>query len=101
MNGAGAGQSRFGASGFTHGQTTAIRPLRGTVHPLRHRGHIRLTLACGPHHRFLEKGWTTRIRANGETEWIPPPHHDRGQPRVNTFHHPEKVLAEDDEEGAA
>ncbi|MGZ4530631.1 MAG: HNH endonuclease signature motif containing protein [Mycobacterium sp.] len=60
-----------------------------------------LTLACGPHHRLLEKGWTTRRRANGRTEWIPPPHHDRGQPRVNTFHHPEKVLAEDDEKGAA
>ncbi|OBJ73102.1 HNH endonuclease signature motif containing protein, partial [Mycobacterium colombiense] len=32
-----------------------------------------LTLACGPHHRLLEKGWTTRKRANGDTEWIPPP----------------------------
>lgn len=61
-----------------------------------------LTLACGPHHRLLEKGWTTRRRANGDTEWIPPPHHDRGQPRVNNFHHPEKILADDDdEEGAA
>ncbi|WP_374025707.1 HNH endonuclease signature motif containing protein [Mycobacterium sp. HNNTM2301] len=61
-----------------------------------------LTLACGPHHRLLEKGWTTRRRANGDTEWIPPPHHDRGQPRVNNFHHPEKILAEDDDqEGAA
>ncbi|OBG68333.1 HNH endonuclease signature motif containing protein [Mycobacterium sp. E735] len=60
-----------------------------------------LTLACGPHHRLLEKGWTTRRRANGDTEWIPPPHLDRGQPRVNNFHHPEKILAEDDEEGAA
>ncbi|BBZ70013.1 HNH endonuclease signature motif containing protein [Mycobacterium paraseoulense] len=59
-----------------------------------------LTLACGPHHRLLEKGWTTRRRANGDTEWIPPPHLDRGQPRTNTFHHPEKVLAEDDDEDA-
>ncbi|OBH90393.1 HNH endonuclease signature motif containing protein [Mycobacterium sp. E2989] len=57
-----------------------------------------LTLACGPHHRLLEKGWATRKRANGETEWIPPPHLNRGQPRVNTFHHPERVLAEQDEE---
>jgi hypothetical protein len=47
-----------------------------------------LTLACGPHHRLLEKGWTTRKRANGETEWIPPPHLDRGQPRTNAFHTP-------------
>ena len=38
-----------------------------------------LTLACGPHHRLLEMGWTTRKRANGDTEWIPPPHLDRGQ----------------------
>ncbi|WP_431602698.1 hypothetical protein, partial [Mycobacterium mantenii] len=31
---------------------------------------------------------------------IPPPHLDRGQPRTNTFHHPEKLLAEkDDEDG--
>lgn len=59
-----------------------------------------LTLACGPHHRLLEKGWTTRRRANGDIEWIPPPHLDRGQPRVNTFHHPERVLAEDDDEEA-
>ncbi|GAA4298631.1 HNH endonuclease signature motif containing protein [Mycobacterium paraffinicum] len=73
-----------------------------------HRTDIdQLTLACGPHHRLLDKGWITRKRANGDTEWIPPPHQDRGQPRVNTFQHPEKVLAEDgddeeaDEEGAA
>jgi len=45
-------------------------------------------------------GWMTRKNAKGDTEWIPPPHLDRGQPRVNTFHHPEKVLAEDDEEVA-
>ncbi|OBJ60125.1 HNH endonuclease signature motif containing protein, partial [Mycobacterium sp. 1423905.2] len=61
-----------------------------------HRTDIdQLTLACGPHHRLLEKGWTTRKRANGEIEWIPPPHHDRGQPRTNTFHHPEKLMADD------
>ncbi len=61
-----------------------------------HRTDIdQLTLACGPHHRLLDKGWSTRKSINGDTEWIPPPHLDRGQPRVNTFHHPEKVLAED------
>ncbi|BBY37125.1 hypothetical protein MMAN_12590 [Mycobacterium mantenii] len=58
-----------------------------------------LTLACGPHHRLLDKGWTTRKRANGDTEWIPPPHLDRGQPRTNTFHHPEKILRDEDDEG--
>ncbi|WP_082947505.1 HNH endonuclease signature motif containing protein [Mycobacterium sp. E2479] len=59
-----------------------------------------LTLACGPHHRLLEKGWTTRKRANGDTEWIPPPHLDRGQQRTNAFHHPEDLLC-GDEDGAA
>ncbi|ORB74284.1 HNH endonuclease signature motif containing protein [Mycobacterium scrofulaceum] len=62
-----------------------------------HRTDIdQLTLACGPHHRLLEKGWTTRRRADGETEWIPPPHHDRGQRRTNAYHHPEKLMAEED-----
>ncbi|MCA4710513.1 HNH endonuclease [Mycobacterium avium subsp. hominissuis] len=52
-----------------------------------------LTFACGPHHRLLQPGaWTTHKNAKGETEWIPPPHLDRNQPRTNTFHHPEKLL---------
>ncbi|GBG37610.1 HNH endonuclease signature motif containing protein [Mycobacterium montefiorense] len=59
-----------------------------------------LTLACGPDHKLLEAGWNTRKRKDGDTEWIPPPHLDRGQPRVNTFHHPENLLA-DGEDGAA
>ena len=64
-----------------------------------HRTDIdQLTLACGPHHRLLDKGWTTRKHANGDTEWIPPPHLDRGQPRTNTFHHPEKLMSEGDED---
>jgi hypothetical protein len=66
----------------------------------------KLTLACGADHKLLEKGWTTRKRANGDTEWIPPAHspasgrypHDHGQPRTNRFHHPEKVLADEDED---
>jgi hypothetical protein len=56
-----------------------------------------LTLACGPDNRLVEKGGTTRKRANGDTEWIPPPHLDHGQPRVNTLHHPEKLLRENDD----
>jgi hypothetical protein len=58
-----------------------------------------LTLACGPNHKLAEQGWTTRKNSQGDTEWIPPPHLDRSQPRVNTFHHPEKLLRanEDDE----
>jgi hypothetical protein len=57
-----------------------------------------LTLACGPHHRLLDKDWITRQRATGDTEWIPPPHLDYGQPRTNTFHHPEQLMAGEDDE---
>ncbi|GAA4532085.1 HNH endonuclease signature motif containing protein [Mycobacterium paraffinicum] len=62
-----------------------------------------LTFACGPHHRLLKPGgWITRKNTKGHTEWIPPPHLDRGQPRTNTFHHPEKLLRrEDDDDDAA
>jgi len=64
-----------------------------------HRTDINeLTLACGPDNRLAESNWTTRKNAKGDTEWIPPPHLERGQPRINTFHHPEKVLAPDDDE---
>jgi hypothetical protein len=60
-----------------------------------------LTFACGPHHRLLRPGgWITRKNANGHTDWIPPPHLERGQPRTNTYHHPEKLLhdADDDDD---
>ena len=64
-----------------------------------HRTDINdLTLACGPNHKLADQGWTTRKNARGDTEWIPPPHLDRGQPRINTFHHPEKLLQDDDDE---
>ncbi|MGV0585797.1 HNH endonuclease signature motif containing protein [Mycobacteroides chelonae] len=52
-----------------------------------------LTFACGPHHRLLQQGWTTRKRrGNGVTEWIPPPHLDTGQSRTNDYHHPERFI---------
>jgi Domain of unknown function (DUF222) len=58
-----------------------------------------LTLACGADHPLVEPGgWTTRKRNDGTTEWIPPPHLDYGQPRTNTFHHPEKLLADGDDD---
>ncbi len=57
-----------------------------------------LTLACGPNHKLADNGWTTRKNSQGDTEWIPPPHLDHGQARTNTFHHPEKLLR-DDEDG--
>jgi hypothetical protein len=55
-----------------------------------------LTLACGPNHQLAEQGWTTRKNHHGDTEWIPPAHLDHGQPRVNTYHHPEKLLRDDE-----
>jgi Domain of unknown function (DUF222) len=60
-----------------------------------------LALACGAQHKIAEQGWTTRKNHRGDTEWIPPPHLDHGQPRINTFHHPEKLLCDgqdDDDE---
>jgi hypothetical protein len=56
-----------------------------------------LTFACRSHHRLIKPGgWTTRQRPDGRTDWIPPPHLDRGQPRTNIVHHPEKLLESDD-----
>ncbi|BBX07772.1 hypothetical protein MAIC_25750 [Mycolicibacterium aichiense] len=55
-----------------------------------------LTLACGCDNRMVNDGptgWTTRKRRrDNKTEWIPPPHLDRGQSRVNYYHHPEELL---------
>lgn len=59
--------------------------------------HIdKLTLTCPPHHHLVTPGgWKTRKNGAGDTEWLPPPHLDRGQYRINTFHHPEKLLRDD------
>jgi hypothetical protein len=79
-----------------HSQVHHVRGWKTT-----RRTHINeLTLACGPDNRLAEKGWTTRKNANGDTEWIPPAHLDHGRPRTNTFYHPEKVLAPNDDEPA-
>ncbi|MFM9033208.1 MAG: HNH endonuclease signature motif containing protein [Mycobacterium sp.] len=62
-----------------------------------------LTLACGCDNRLVEDtptGWTTRKRRiDNRTEWISPPHLERGQGRVNLYHHPEEVLRADDDPG--
>ncbi len=58
-----------------------------------------LALTCHPNHAQTDQGWTTRKNHRYDTEWIPPPHLDHGQPRTNTYHHPEKLLrAKEDEE---
>ena len=58
-----------------------------------------LTLACPKDNRAVKPGgWTTRKRHDGRTEWIPPPHLDSGQTRVNDYHHPENCLQPDNDE---
>ncbi len=55
-----------------------------------------LSLACGPDNRLIETTeWHTRTRPDGHIEWIPPPHLDTGQHRVNHLHHPERLLNPD------
>jgi hypothetical protein len=51
-----------------------------------------LTLACPPNNRSVKFAVSvTRKRKDGGTEWIPPPHLDSGQSRVNDYH-PENYL---------
>ncbi len=58
-----------------------------------------LTLACGPDNRLVKDGgWRTHKSKDGTTEWIPPPHLDRGQRRTNTYFHPEKMLTDDEDD---
>ena len=58
----------------------------------------KLTFACTANHKLVGKGWATRKLPNGRTEWIPPPHLDRGLKRTNDYHHPERMF-DDDEPG--
>ncbi|AEV71680.1 protein of unknown function DUF222 [Mycolicibacterium rhodesiae NBB3] len=52
-----------------------------------------LALACGPDNRMVgPNGWTTRINADNDVEWIPPEHLDTGQTRINYYHRPERLL---------
>ena len=54
-----------------------------------------LTLRCGPHHQLITShGWKTRKRHDGTTQTLPPPHLDHGQSRTNCYHHPEKLLGD-------
>jgi Domain of unknown function (DUF222) len=58
-----------------------------------------LGLACGGDNRMVgpSGGWTTRINDRHEVEWIPPPHLDTGQARVNYYHQPERLLRPPDD----
>jgi hypothetical protein len=51
-----------------------------------------LGLACGPDNRMVGPGgWETRVNEDNNVEWIPPPHLDTGQARVNDYHRPERL----------
>jgi hypothetical protein len=66
--------------------------------PSTSRDHAAVIRPAPHHHQPADQGWTTRKRHNGDTEWIPPAHLDHGQPRTNTYHHPEKLLRDDDDD---
>jgi hypothetical protein len=56
-----------------------------------------LTFGCKPDHKKIKPGgWRTRKRKDGRTEWLPPPHLPVPG-GTNTYHHPERMLPEDDE----
>lgn len=57
------------------------------------------TLGCKPHHKLhTSGGWRVRKRADGRTEWIPPPQLPiPGAGGTNTYHHPEELLGENDD----
>ena len=56
----------------------------------------KLTQACPPDHKLRDEGWTARKRADGSTEWIPPPQlpFPGGGINTYTYHHPERLLGE-------
>jgi hypothetical protein len=82
------------------GYWTQAHHINGWTNDNGHTNVNELTLACGGDNRLIEhSGWTTRTRNDGRTEWIPPPHLDTGQSRVNNYHHPEKYLLPEEDEG--
>ncbi|MCW2732188.1 MAG: hypothetical protein JWR13_3004 [Mycobacterium sp.] len=61
-----------------------------------------LGLACGPDNRAVgPEGWTTRINAQNDVEWIPPARLDTGQARINDYHRPERLYRPPDDESVA
>jgi hypothetical protein len=58
-----------------------------------------LALACGPDNRMVGPGgWSTRVNADHDVEWLPPPSLDTGQARVNGYHRPERLFRPPDAE---
>jgi hypothetical protein len=68
------------------------------THDWANGGHTdidKLTLACSPHHKLAGNDWTTTKLPNHRTAWKPPARLDRGRPRTNNYHHPERLLGEE------
>jgi hypothetical protein len=59
-------------------------------------------LACGPDNRIVDNngGWTTQMNDHHDVEWLPPPHLDTNQTRINHYHRPETLLHPPDDEPA-
>jgi hypothetical protein len=57
-----------------------------------------LTFGCGGHHPLVKPGGWTRANAPMVTPNGSRPTLDYGQPHANTFHHPEKLLGDGDED---
>ena len=72
-------------------------PLQPLRHQPRHR-HQRPDFCLRPQPQTRRTRLDHPQKRHGQTEWIPPPHLDHGQPRTNTFHHPEKLLRDDEDE---
>lgn len=73
------------------GYGTQVHHIKGWA---KHNGQTNIdeeVLACKGHNLLAEAGWTVRI-INGIVHWIPPPHLDTGQNRINTYHHPDRLL---------
>ena len=74
------------------------------VDPWATGGHTnidKLTQACEPDHKLLDEGWSVRTRADGTTEWIPPPQLPFNGGGINTYHHPERLIDNRDDNDAA
>lgn len=58
------------------------------------------TLVCKRDHRMIgPNGWITKKRADGVTQWFPPPELDTGGPTTNDMHHPERFLRKPHDDG--
>ena len=75
---------------------TQVHHTQGWVRCDGHTNIDELTLACPADNRLAEDGWTVTI-VGGLPQLTPPPDLDRGGSRVNTYHHPDRILRPPDE----